>query len=180
MKSIMVRAVYRSWFVFLSVGCAAIAFDGERLGVPAHAAESSTQIADQPILAVGGLIAAGQERNFTREAFEAMGMSSLKTRTPWNQDPVEFSGVKLSTFLKQVGATGRVLRVTALNDYVTTIPVDDVKYDPILATRRSGKPMAIRDKGPIFIIYPFDDDKSLNSELYFSRCAWQVKAIEIE
>lgn len=176
----MVGVVYRSLFVLLSVGCAAIAFDGERFGVSAHAADSSTQAADQPILVVSGLIAAGQEHIFTRDSFEAMGMSSLTTRTPWNQDPVRFSGVKLSTFLKQVGATGRALRVTALNDYVTTIPVEDVKYDPILATRRGGEPMSIRDKGPIFIIYPFDQDHSLNSELYFSRCAWQIKSIKVE
>ena len=176
----MVRAVYRSFFVSLSVGCAVVTFDGGRLGVSAHAAESSEQVASEPILVVSGSVAAGQERSFTREEFEAMGLSSLTTRTPWNQDPVEFSGVRLSTFLKQVGATGRALRVTALNDYVTTIPVEDVRYDPILATRRNGKTMAIRDKGPIFIIYPFDDDKSLNSELYFSRCAWQVKSIQVD
>lgn len=176
----MVRAVYCSFFVSLSVGCAVIAFDGGRLAPSAHATESSVQVASEPILVVSGLVAAGQERSFTRDEFEGMGVSSLTTRTPWNQDPVEFSGVKLSTFLKQVGATGRVLRVTALNDYVTNIPVDDVKYDPILATRRGGKQMSVRDKGPIFIIYPFDEDKSLNSELYFSRCAWQVKAIQIE
>lgn len=176
----MVASAFRSLLVSLSVGCAVIAFGGGRLGALAHAAESSAQIAGEPILVVGGSIAPGQERSYTRDEFEAMGLSSLTTRTPWNQEPVEFSGVRLSTFLRQIGATGRVLRVTALNDYVTTIPVEDVKYDPILATRRNGKAMAVRDKGPIFIIYPFDEDKALNSELFFSRCAWQVKSIQLE
>ncbi|PWC91555.1 hypothetical protein TSO5_19555 [Azospirillum sp. TSO5] len=162
------------------MGCAVVAFDSERLSAPAQAAESSSQDAGAPILVVSGSTAGGQERSYSREEFEAMGLATLTTRTPWNQDPVEFSGVKLSTFLRQIGASGRTLRVTALNDYVTTIPIEDVKYDPILATRRDGKPMSIRDKGPIFIIYPFDDDKSLNSELFFSRCAWQVKSIQVE
>lgn len=177
----MVKLKPRIALFCLAVGWIAVSLAGLPAGTAAQAAETSVQAADEPILLVRGAIVGGQERHFTREQFEAIGVSALATRTPWNQDPVEFSGVKLSAFLNHVGATkARLLRVTALNDYVTTIPVEDVAYDPILATRRDGKVMTVREKGPIFIIYPFDRDKSLNNELYFSRCAWQVKSIEIE
>jgi hypothetical protein len=40
--------------------------------------------------------------------------------------------------------------------------------------------MPVRDKGPLFIIYPFDTDASLRSERYYSRAAWQLKSIEID
>lgn len=40
--------------------------------------------------------------------------------------------------------------------------------------------MAIRDKGPLFIMYPFDTTETLQSPLYYSRAAWQLKAIEIQ
>lgn len=176
----MLRTIYRSALFCLTAGCIAASLASLPAGAAAQTAKKSAQVAEEPILLVRGAIAGGHERHFTRSQFEAIGVSSLTTRTPWNQDPVEFTGVKLSAFLHHVGAHGKVLRVTALNDYVTAIPVEDVAHDPILATRRDGKVMAVRDKGPIFIIYPFDADKSLNNELYFSRCAWQVKSIEIE
>jgi hypothetical protein len=39
--------------------------------------------------------------------------------------------------------------------------------------------MAVRDKGPLFIIYPFDQHAELRNSVYHSRCAWQLKAIEL-
>ena len=73
-----------------------------------------------------------------------------------------------------------MLRVTALNDYVTEIPVADFRDNPvILATAIDGKSLSVREKGPIFIIYPFDEQPSLNNETYYGRSAWQVKSIEV-
>ena len=39
--------------------------------------------------------------------------------------------------------------------------------------------MSIRDKGPIFMIYPFDKNPELYNEKYFSRSVWQIKSIEV-
>ena len=41
-------------------------------------------------------------------------------------------------------------------------------------------PMSVRDKGPLFIIYPFDESEDLRSERYYSRSAWQLKHLEVE
>jgi hypothetical protein len=71
--------------------------------------------------------------------------------------------------------------VTAINDYVTEIPRSDFETWPvILAIRHNGEAMPVRDKGPIFVIYPFDSDNTLNSEVYYGRSAWQVKSIEVK
>jgi len=40
--------------------------------------------------------------------------------------------------------------------------------------------MSVRDKGPLFVIYPFDSKAELKSEQYYSRAAWQVRSITIE
>jgi hypothetical protein len=40
--------------------------------------------------------------------------------------------------------------------------------------------MPVSDKGPFFIIYPFDSFEELKNELYYSRSAWQVRSITIE
>ena len=50
----------------------------------------------------------------------------------------------------------------------------------LLARLLDDKPMAVRDKGPLFIIYPFDQHEELRTALYLSRCAWQLKAIEVQ
>ena len=100
--------------------------------------------------------------------------------TPWYPQKTKFEGPLGAALLDLVGATGTVLRVTALNDYAVEIPVADLrKWPVILATKIDGKPISVREKGPIFVIYPFDDDPSLYNELYFGRSSWQLKAIEV-
>lgn len=47
------------------------------------------------------------------------------------------------------------------------------KWPVIFATRKDGKAMTVRDKGPIFIIYPFDLDRLLYNEKIFPRSAWR-------
>jgi len=80
-----------------------------------------------------------------------------------------------------VGAQGRSVTAVALNDYVTTIPIDDFsRFQVILALKRNGEYMSVRDKGPLFIIYPFDSDSTLQSQVYFGRSAWQVAKLLVE
>lgn len=40
--------------------------------------------------------------------------------------------------------------------------------------------MAIRDKGPLFIVYPYDSDSQLQNQLYYTRSAWQVAKLRVE
>jgi hypothetical protein len=69
----------------------------------------------------------------------------------------------------------------ALNDYTTEIPVDDfTKYNVILALKRDGEYMPVRDKGPLFIVYPYDSDPELRSQKYYSRSAWQVARLIVK
>jgi len=39
--------------------------------------------------------------------------------------------------------------------------------------------MSLRDKGPIFVIYPFDKHPELLNEVVFSRSVWQVTEIKV-
>ena len=76
------------------------------------------------------------------------------------------------------GAT--TLRAIALNDYRVEIPPDDARrFDVVVAHLFNGKPMSVREKGPLFVIYPFDEQPQLKTSTYFSRCIWQLKQIEI-
>jgi hypothetical protein len=58
-------------------------------------------------------------------------------------------------------ANGQVL---ALNDYTTIVPLDDFrKFPVILALKMNGEYMRIRDKGPLFIVYPYDSSPELQT-----------------
>jgi hypothetical protein len=147
-------------------------------------AESLPRLAGKPILTVTGKIAATNDNRkavFDRQMIEALGEVSFSTATPWYDGPHKFEGVLLTKLLDVVEATGDRLAVTALNDYVTEIPIEDArKFGVILALKRDGQYMPVSDKGPLFIIYPFDSNPELKAQVYYKRSAWQVSRIEVK
>ena len=121
-----------------------------------------------------------QAAAFDMPMLERLPQASFSTRTPWYSQARKFTGPLLRDVLVAAGAQGSMLRAVALNNYRVEIPFADVqRHDVLLARLLDDKPMAVRDKGPLFIIYPFDQDSQLRNALYYSRCAWQLKAIEV-
>jgi len=111
---------------------------------------------------------------------ERLPQVSYSVRTPWYTSPRKFTGPLLRDLLGLVGAQGQMLRAVALNDYQADLPVEDaVRYDVLLARLLDDRPMPVRDKGPLLIIYPFDQHATLRTSVYYSRCVWQLKAIEV-
>jgi hypothetical protein len=140
---------------------------------------------ERPLLTVSGKIgvtdANGGAAHFDRAALEAVGMVALETSTPWFKDPVRFEGVPLAKLMDTVGATGERIVAVALNDYSAELPMEDVrKYNPILALKRNGEYMSVRDKGPLFIVYPFDSHPDLKNQKYYSRSVWQIARLEVK
>ena len=122
----------------------------------------------------------GTTAQFDMAMLERLPQSSFTTRTPWYAQPRKFTGPLLRDVLAASGSQGTTLRAIALNDYHVDIPAEDIqRYDVVLARLLDDKPMQVRDKGPLFIIYPFDSVSGLRNAVYFSRCAWQLKAIEV-
>ncbi|MFD1747123.1 molybdopterin-dependent oxidoreductase [Rhizobium helianthi] len=123
----------------------------------------------------------GKTAQFDLEMLEKLAGRQSTVRTPWTEGETTFSGPLLRSVLEAAGARGNKLLVRALNDYFAEVPRDDAdKIDSILATRQNGKVMSVRDKGPLFLVYPFDKDPSLFNEKYFSRSVWQIKEVEVQ
>lgn len=114
-----------------------------------------------------------------REMLAALPQRSFRTATPWHTGTPEFRGPTLRDVLAMVGARGREMRVTAINDYASSVPVADADLDVVLATHIDGAPIPVREKGPLFIVFNFDGQPRLRTEQYFSRSVWQVKSIEV-
>ncbi len=118
--------------------------------------------------------------DFDLAMLEALKSAKIRTSTPWFDNAVEFEGALLSEVMALVKADGDELVVTALNDYQAPVPIADfAEYGAILAYKRDGNYMPISDKGPLFIIYPYDSDPKLNTQKYFSRSVWQVRRFTV-
>ncbi|MBX2805135.1 MAG: oxidoreductase [Hyphomicrobiales bacterium] len=141
---------------------------------------SYAQNLDAVALTIDGEIAGDGPRNFSISELEALGSVTIETETPWHDGKVKFEGVPLDRLMEHIGASGKTAFVIALNNYRTEVPISDFsKYPVILAIKKDGIYMPVSDKGPLFIIYPYDSYDELNSELYYSRSAWQVRSITI-
>jgi hypothetical protein len=149
----------------------------------------AAEAAPPPLLVVSGLIgpaegAAGGNppppRPFSLQALEALGTVELTTTTPWTKGPQTFTGVPLQRLLEAVGARGTLLRLSAINDFHAELPVSDARdYGVLLATRQAGRPMRIRDFGPIWIVYPWSDRPDIDRPGYHRRSVWQLARIEV-
>ena len=138
---------------------------------------------ERPILAVSGKIAAknaGEVARFDMKMIEALPQHSFTTSTPWFDKPVKFTGPLLADVLAAVKASGSTVSAVAINDYKISIPLNDTsKYKVIVARLMDDKPMPVREKGPLFVVYPFDSAAELRTSTYYERSIWQLKALDI-
>jgi len=117
---------------------------------------------------------------FDMAMLERLPQHSIRTETPWHSGARSFSGPLLRDVLAAAGAKLSAMRVIALNDYRVDIPAEDPqRFDVILSRQLDGKPMSVREKGPLFVMYPFDSQPQLRNAVYFSRCIWQLRSIEL-
>jgi hypothetical protein len=122
----------------------------------------------------------GLRADFDMAMLEALPQQTLTTRTPWYAQARRFTGPLLRDVLSAAGAHGATLRLIALNDYQVDMPNDDAqRHDVLVARLLDGQALTVRDKGPLFVIYPFDTRPELRSAVYYSRSAWQLRAIEV-
>lgn len=139
---------------------------------------------DKPVLTISGKIGVTNKDDmaqFDRGMLESIGLETVETTTPWYNGPVKFEGVPLDKLMKQVEASGQRVSAVALNDYASDIPIEDfAKYKVILALKRNGEYMPVRDKGPLFIIYPYDSNPELKNQTYYTRSVWQVARLVVK
>ena len=110
---------------------------------------------------------------------ESYDQFEILTTTPWTNGVSKFEGILLKDIIGEADLQGKKLVVTAYNDYWAAIPGEDLlRYDVLLAWKRDGHSMELRDMGPFWIVYPLDDLKDIASEL-LHKMVWQVKKIDV-
>lgn len=129
-----------------------------------------------PVLTVEG--ASGQ-RTFSLADLEALGLQAMTLDLVWAGEGGTYQGVLLADVLAATGiAEAPAVEVEALDGYRATIPREDWQRWPLLlATRRDGAAMAVRDKGPLRILYPLTPEDVLASPKMDLRWVWMVSRI---
>ena len=123
---------------------------------------------------------AGDRADFDMAMLAALPQQSFTTSTPWYKEKKKFTGPLLRDVLDAAGARGNTIRAGALNNFRVEIAVADTrKFPMLLALLMDDQPMRVRDKGPLFIIYPFDASPALRSTHYYNRSVWQLQSIEV-
>ena len=123
----------------------------------------------------------GLEVRMDMAMIEALPKKEIKTANPWEQGVVSYEGVLLRDLLDYAGANGTVLSVSALNDYRADIDISDVRgIDVILAYKRDGVYMPVREKGPLFVVFPFTDQPDLATEARYGQSVWQVARLTVK
>lgn len=114
------------------------------------------------------------------DALVELPATTFETSTIWTEGVHTFTGVALIDLAANLGVENGQFLATAINDYTVEIPFSDaVEGGPIIAYLMDGEEMSVRDKGPLWVIYPYDSDADYRSEVIYSRSIWQLDRLEI-
>lgn len=125
----------------------------------------------------------GRHLAFDIPTLEQMGLVRYTNRNRWYAGPVTYEGVLGSDFLDIVGVPegADTLYMRALNDFVTRVPIADLRRWPVmLALKLDGEYMSVRDKGPIWLVYPTHVNEALGGPAHQGKWIWQLTEIRFQ
>lgn len=142
-----------------------------------------TQSVAAPILTVIFPDANGeaQTMEYTDEEILALDQVEIATDNDYVDETAVFSGPRLrDVFGDQEIGSEDMIRLRALNDYSTEMPASEaLDYDVILALSMNGERLSVRDKGPIWVIYPMSEHEELREPRFNDRLVWQLSSVEL-
>ncbi len=153
------------------------------MALPSHA-EAFMQPKGEVILTIDGSVSAEAPAGaylLDIDALMALPTVAFKTTTIWTEGELTFSGVPLKTLLDLAGASGTIVEAEALNGYMVEVPMADLGDEaPIVAYHIDGAPFSRRDKGPLWIVYPYDSDEKYKSEVTYAYSIWQLQKLTVK
>ena len=145
-------------------------------------ARTAMPAAAEDLLVVRNATAPAQaEARFSEADLLALPQVTIRTRTDYTDGVVEFIGPlarDVVAFIETGAATS--IHLVAANDYAIDIPLSDIfDYDVILAMQANGERLTMRDKGPLWLMYPLDDYEEMQDPAFNNRLIWQLTLIEL-
>lgn len=152
--------------------------DGEIVLISAGSAEAALAAdARDPIIT---LIADGREMTLSAAQLGALPQYAMATANEFVDGITCFWG----PLARDVAAMNdmdadSVAFLTAANDYSIDIAVSEfLDYEVLFATAMDGQVLSMRDKGPIWVVYPMSTYAELGDPIYNNRLIWQLVRME--
>ena len=117
----------------------------------------------------------------TEDDLLAMEQFTVRTENEFVDGLAEFTGPLARDVIALLTETEiESLKLTAVNDYAVEVPMSDIlDYDVIFAMAQNGIRFSVRDKGPIWVIYPMSDNIELQDRVYNDRLIWQLVKVDV-
>ena len=126
------------------------------------------------------LINEGRNIKLSMADIKALPQHTFFSKSPWYQGRIKMTGPLIRDVLFKYKIKGEIIEAQALDDYKTKIPISDVfKYNIVLAHTSNDFPLTVKTKGPLWVVYPFDDNPELQAYKHYERSIWQLKTFTI-
>lgn len=117
---------------------------------------------------------------FDMQMLQSLPMVTVETSTPWTEGVVTFEGVTGEALMMLVGGEGGAVAAVALNDYVSEIPFDEFAGgDVFVAYHQDGRRISVRERGPLWVLYPFDERPEYDDQTHYARSVWQLRRLDV-
>ncbi|CUH62456.1 Oxidoreductase molybdopterin binding domain protein [Thalassovita gelatinovora] len=166
---------------FTFVGWASVAV-AEGLPVNTTDQDQSVNAQEQEFL-LEFMYPPGAEREavyMTLDDLQNLPHAGFETTTIWTEGLQTFEGVWLKDLVRHLEVSEGTLELSALNEYLIEMNVEEIADShALVAYMRNGKPMTAREKGPLWIVFPYDSDPKFQSETVYARSIWQLDRISL-
>ncbi|MGR5062684.1 oxidoreductase [Photobacterium sp. DNB22_13_2] len=114
-----------------------------------------------------------------RNQLEQLPQTTLSTNLPWLEQSATFEGVRLLTLIEHFDLPANKLKLLALNDYSVVINHDYItQYNPLLAIKKDGQYLKVRDYGPYWVIISLNEYPEAAETKHLANMVWQLTVIE--
>ncbi|WP_299136048.1 hypothetical protein [uncultured Vibrio sp.] len=123
----------------------------------------------------------GKKHALSREQLLTLPQTEITTTLPWVEGLTVYSGVTLQAVLEDMDLPiSPQVTFVALNDYKIAVPKEDFDtYEPIIAIKKNGEFMSVREKGPYWLIYPISANPETNTPDFHAKMIWQIRDIHL-
>ncbi|WP_375055849.1 molybdopterin-binding protein [Zobellella sp. DQSA1] len=123
-----------------------------------------------------------EQLDYTLSELQALPQADITTTHPWVQEPRHYRGPELVAILTGLFGHTRIktLYLEALNGFSVAVDWQTVApFHPILAWQEDGRVMGRRDKGPLWLMLPFDQVPELQQADFLHFMAWQLRHVRV-
>lgn len=157
------------------------------LSLPAHALDEPK---GEVLLTIDGDITVSNATvnkkpvaQFDLEQLKSLGVTTFATDSTWTTQSHKYTGVRLNTLLESVGVDHKntTIRASAANGYwydLENLELD--KYPIIVAYEKDSKLLSVRERGPLWIFFPWDLYPDLETEKNKASSVWQLITLTVQ